>query len=411
MEKDYFLCTMEILNSDAFARLSDKAQVVSKILNEIFDTTHLTNRLTHSHLVSTVAKQIAKNINNTYNSNLINIGLLETVCLLHDIGHPPTGHLLEKSMNKMFEPLGIFFEGNSNNLVILEKSFSKMIKKYPEILLGVIKYPYKLGEHKKGLYPDFYEKYIPLLNEYKTKELYKAKKVGIEANRNTQEDERTFESLIMEKADDIAYLWHDFEDMEYIFEKQNIKYDISNITFKEISIYDHYLSNPKNFLENKYEILSLFVNNCELSKEGKVIDKDFDEKTQTSQLEIFKDNIRKVESELYYKFRDLQVDTNTNIEEAIILIVSLIYSNELIEKYVVSNTYKKLIKEATTEKEKIIHMLNNIAEMTDIWFINIYNTLKNEIKNNQEYRKSATKLAKKVSPEIITKKQDTKRTK
>lgn len=69
-----------ILHSKAFARYSDKTQVVYLVEND-----HIAHRSLHVQLVSSFARGIAEILR-------LNLDLVEAIALGHDVGHPPFGH-------------------------------------------------------------------------------------------------------------------------------------------------------------------------------------------------------------------------------------------------------------------------------------------------------------------------------
>jgi dGTPase len=89
----------------SFRRLQQKAQVFSLETN-----TSVRTRLSHSLEVANTGKLIAEKIayklreRNQLSSKriLAFINIVETSCLLHDIGNPPFGHLGEKAIQKWF---------------------------------------------------------------------------------------------------------------------------------------------------------------------------------------------------------------------------------------------------------------------------------------------------------------------
>ncbi len=69
-----------IVHSRAYARYSDKTQVLYLIDND-----HVTHRHLHVQLVSNFARGIAEILR-------LNLDLVEAIALGHDVGHPPFGH-------------------------------------------------------------------------------------------------------------------------------------------------------------------------------------------------------------------------------------------------------------------------------------------------------------------------------
>ncbi|MBS0622416.1 MAG: HD domain-containing protein [Verrucomicrobia bacterium] len=78
-----------ILHSKAYARYSDKTQVVYLVDND-----HLTRRSLHVQLVSSFARGIAEILH-------LNCDLVEAIALGHDVGHPPFGHEGEDYLSKL----------------------------------------------------------------------------------------------------------------------------------------------------------------------------------------------------------------------------------------------------------------------------------------------------------------------
>lgn len=69
-----------IIHSKAYARYTDKTQVVYLVEND-----HITHRALHVQLVSSFARGIAEILR-------LNLDLVEAIALGHDVGHPPFGH-------------------------------------------------------------------------------------------------------------------------------------------------------------------------------------------------------------------------------------------------------------------------------------------------------------------------------
>ena len=78
-----------IVNSTAFRRLVDKAQIFSAEKGDYFRT-----RMTHTLEVNQIAKAIAYALH-------LNIDLTEAIALGHDLGHTPFGHQGERTLDKI----------------------------------------------------------------------------------------------------------------------------------------------------------------------------------------------------------------------------------------------------------------------------------------------------------------------
>lgn len=105
-----------IVHCSAFRRLSDKTQVFTGKLSDYHRT-----RLTHTLEVASIARSIGRALR-------LNEDLIESLALLHDIGHPPYGHAGEDVLNECLGDEG-FFCHNSQALRIVEK----LERRYPEM--------------------------------------------------------------------------------------------------------------------------------------------------------------------------------------------------------------------------------------------------------------------------------------
>jgi dGTPase len=95
-----------ILHSKAFRRLAHKTQVFLAPEGD-----HYRVRLTHTLEVTQVARTIARALR-------LNEDLAEAICLGHDLGHTPYGHLGEEVLSEF---LGRQFRHNEQSLRIVEK--------------------------------------------------------------------------------------------------------------------------------------------------------------------------------------------------------------------------------------------------------------------------------------------------
>lgn len=140
-ERDY----ARVVHSASFRRLQTKTQVLGLGDGDFYRT-----RLTHSMEVSQIGVAIAKKLYREAEQAspakqwLPPPMLMQTICLAHDIGHPPFGHGGEVALNRCMLPYG-GFEGNGQTLRIITK-----LEKYAEghgmnltrrAVLGVVKYP------------------------------------------------------------------------------------------------------------------------------------------------------------------------------------------------------------------------------------------------------------------------------
>ncbi|MEH6454493.1 MAG: anti-phage deoxyguanosine triphosphatase, partial [Psychromonas sp.] len=227
-----------VLHSAAFRRLQSKTQIHNNGLSDFYRT-----RLTHSLEVAQIGAGIVEHLKLTqaeFYSLLPGNNLIETICLSHDIGHPPFGHGGETALNYMMIDHG-GFEGNGQTFRILTQ-----LEPYTELngmnltrrsLLGLLKYPVCLSELSapfptdnsrsfrelkteewmpaKGIYDHdkaFLDQVLSPLCE-SDKALFKSFRT--QKNDHLLHKKSRYKSIdcsIMEIADDIAYGVHDLED-------------------------------------------------------------------------------------------------------------------------------------------------------------------------------------------------------
>ena len=222
-----------IIHAAAFRRLQAKTQIMGIGLNDFYRT-----RLTHSLEVAQIGSGLLRHLKKQYPefTNFPSGSLLETLCLAHDIGHPPFGHGGEIALNYMMREHG-GFEGNAQTLRIVSKlepySNGHGMNLTRRTLLGFIKYPafiddlwhsipplsgqrsFIKADHwrpAKGLYNDDKDVFDwiidPLSNNDKAllSSHYKVDEFRAKTHY------KSIDSAIMELADDIAYAVHDLED-------------------------------------------------------------------------------------------------------------------------------------------------------------------------------------------------------
>jgi dGTPase len=95
-----------ILHTTAFRRLEYKTQVFINYEGDYYRT-----RLTHTLEVSQIGRTIARALG-------ANEDLIETICLAHDLGHPPFGHSGEVALSRLMKDYG-GFDHNKQSLRIV----------------------------------------------------------------------------------------------------------------------------------------------------------------------------------------------------------------------------------------------------------------------------------------------------
>lgn len=226
-----------VMHSASFRRLQAKTQVVGIGINDFYRT-----RLTHSLEAAQIGTGIINHISATQNdlAEHLNLSehLIESLCLAHDIGHPPFGHGGEVAMHYMMSEHG-GFEGNAQTFRIVSKlepySKSHGMNLARRTALGLIKYPNyidKLLNHSLTVSKPSNSKLVKAYEWHPPKGLYSCdsdsfdwllaplsnsdRDLFVQIQEFTTSHHKTkFKSLdcsIMELADDIAYGIHDLED-------------------------------------------------------------------------------------------------------------------------------------------------------------------------------------------------------
>jgi dGTPase len=165
-----------VVQSRAFRRLAGKTQVFTSRASD-----HFRSRLTHTIEVAQVARQVAAALG-------LNVDLVETLALVHDIGHPPFGHAGERALDECLRKHGLRFDHNLHALRIVER-FEQRYAAHRGLNLtlgtreGIIKHSRDYGEAEH-----------PELQEY-----FLGSRPPLEAQ-------------IIDLADEIAYLTADLDD-------------------------------------------------------------------------------------------------------------------------------------------------------------------------------------------------------
>lgn len=145
---DYARDRDRIIHSRAFRRLEAKTQVFTTRYSD-----HFRNRLTHTLEVAQIARTVAAALG-------LNTELAEALALVHDIGHPPFGHVGERKLDELMRAHGGHFNHNLHALRIVEH-FEQRYLDFPglnltfEVREGIIK-------HSR----DYSEAEVPQLREY-----------------------------------------------------------------------------------------------------------------------------------------------------------------------------------------------------------------------------------------------------
>ncbi|HNY84737.1 MAG TPA: deoxyguanosinetriphosphate triphosphohydrolase [Anaerolineaceae bacterium] len=104
-----------VLHTTAFRRLEYKTQVFINQEGDYYRT-----RLTHSLEVAQIGRSLARTLG-------ANEDLVETICLAHDLGHPPFGHSGEAALSRLMTDHG-GFNHNTQSLRIV----TELERRYPD---------------------------------------------------------------------------------------------------------------------------------------------------------------------------------------------------------------------------------------------------------------------------------------
>jgi dGTPase len=169
-----------ILHSANFRKLEYKTQVFLNQEGDFFRT-----RLTHSLEVSQIARAITKELG-------LREDLSEAIALAHDLGHTPFGHVGGDTLDELLKEAGHKngFEHNFQSFRVV----SKLEKRYAQFdglnltfatLEGILKHSYP---YKKAFLPTYIAETFNLAVH------------------------PSIEAMIVDRADEIAYISHDIQD-------------------------------------------------------------------------------------------------------------------------------------------------------------------------------------------------------
>lgn len=169
-----------IIHSGSFRRLEYKTQVFLNSQGDFFRT-----RLTHSIEVSQIARSISSHLG-------LQESLAESIALSHDLGHTPFGHIGGDTLNECLKQRGFThgFEHNFQSfrvVTLLEqryKAFLGLNLTYAT-LEGIIKHSYP---YNKSFLP------------------------SVIRNDFALDTHPSIEAMIVDRADEIAYMSHDIDD-------------------------------------------------------------------------------------------------------------------------------------------------------------------------------------------------------
>lgn len=227
-----------ILHSAAFRRLQAKTQVHGTGVND-FHRTRLTHSLEAAQIGTGILAQLQSK-QSEYCEILPSISLIESLCLAHDIGHPPFGHGGEVALNYAMRDHG-GFEGNAQTFRIVSQlepyTKSHGMNLARRTLLGLIKYPSLMSRVRsqeqpepvarqrqlkakawrpaKGIYDgdsSYFDWVLEPLTQHDKTQFCTLQNGSLPPTMHNKTQYKSLDCSIMELADDIAYGVHDLED-------------------------------------------------------------------------------------------------------------------------------------------------------------------------------------------------------
>ncbi len=167
-----------IIHSSAFRRLEYKTQVFINHEGDLFRT-----RLTHSLEVAQIGRSVANALN-------LNVDLVEAICLAHDLGHTPFGHVGQDALNSCMLNVGAGgFEHNLQSLRIVD-TLEERYALFDGLNLTF--------ETREGILKHCSKK--------------NAKTLGLVGERFLNNTKPSLEAQLANISDELAYNYHDIDD-------------------------------------------------------------------------------------------------------------------------------------------------------------------------------------------------------
>jgi dGTPase len=206
-----------VLYSSAFQRLAGITQIARAGEESVFYT-----RQQHTIKVAQIGRRLAEYCISQDNLTMfpglaseVDPDVVEAACMIHDLGHPPFGHVGEEELNEQVTPHRFDgFEGNAQSFRIVTKlAVHKEDEDTPGIdltratLAACLKYPWHRQKATKE------RSQQGKVDAYKKWSAYETEDVDFKfATEFCSLDKMTIEAELMEWADDVAYSVHDLED-------------------------------------------------------------------------------------------------------------------------------------------------------------------------------------------------------
>lgn len=344
----------KILYLPAYNRYSDKTQVFS--LNNNDD---ITRRALHVQFVSRIARNIGRVLG-------LNLDLIESISLGHDLGHTPFGHAGESFLNELYHRnTGRYFNHNVHSVRVLDTIYNRNVTL--QTLDGVLCHN---GEFELEKYaPSFLSSFDEF--DEKVESCYKDK------GYIKRLIPSTLEGCVVRISDMIAYIGKDRQDavVAGLINKDNNPFEDAEVEKHNALIINNL---TVDIIENSYgkEYIKLSDDAYKTLKDEKK--KNYDYIYQAEVIEADNKNIKPMFERMYNR---LIIDLENKDE------TSFIYKHHIM--HVLKNYYKKYKKDGYNylkDETRDDIVVDYIASMTDDYFISLYKKMFPEDKINVKYK-------------------------
>lgn len=205
-----------LLYTDALRRLAGVTQVAGAAEGHLFH-----NRLTHTLKVAQIARRLAEKLHDDDAQRAhaeywggLNADVVEAAALVHDLGHPPFGHIAEEELDRIAREHGApdGFEGNAQSFRIVTRLAAHRDPQREDGYVGLNLTRATLNAALK--YPHVRAVRHPESKAYRKFGAYDSDRESLEFARALapKGEAQSLEAAIMDYADDVAYSVHDLED-------------------------------------------------------------------------------------------------------------------------------------------------------------------------------------------------------
>ena len=330
----------KIMHLPMYNRYADKTQVFSLYKND-----DISRRAQHVQLVARIARNIGSLLG-------LNLDLIESISLGHDIGHTPFGHAGEFKLSELYyAQTGKFFKHNVHSVRVLDKIFPLNLSL--QTLDGILAHngELELKEYAPQAYADFavFDNHI--------------EKCYLNKNADRALIPATLEGCVMRVSDIIAYLGKDRQDAIKIglLNETEQSYQKSKIGTSNAEIINNMVVN---IVENSYgkPYLKMDDDFFEAFSNGKKENYELIYRAEKVQ-SVYDNSIYPMMEQIYEK---LLADAKAHNKESVIYKHHIDYIND-ITKYYSTQNYE--------ENNPNDIVADYIASMTDDYFVDLYHHL------------------------------------